>query len=319
MGTPLQSTANHMDVLVIGRNCLDYIAVVERLPAEDEKAPLAFRFVEGGGQGGTAACCVARLEGRVALVGKVGEDDEGARCLDRLHAFGVDTRFVEIVKGGRTPVAYLFVTKKNGRRTIIYEPNQLPKMELTREHLAMLSSANAVLLDPETTYLAETVKRNAGPHTRIIYDCERWKPGVDQMMALADYFIPSATFLESRPLANGPMEFCQQVRRLNNDIKGQLIVTRGEDGAFYPHDGRLYRVPTPVVRAVDTTGAGDNFHGAFALAISFGFELHRAVRFAVATASLSCRDYGGRQGLPDVREALAVTGQIKEEIVCGPR
>jgi sulfofructose kinase len=98
-----------------------------------------------------------------------------------------------------------------------------------------------------------------------------------------------------------------------------LIVTRGEEGAFYPHEGRLYRVPAPAVQAVDTIGAGDNFHGAFALAISLGFDLHRAVRFAVATASLSCRDYGGRQGLPDLREALATTGQIKEEIVCRPR
>lgn len=308
-----------MDVLVIGRNCLDHIAVVEKFPAEDEKVPLAFRLLEGGGQGGTAACCVARLEGRVALIGKVGKDDQGARCLDRLDAFGVDTRFVDIVKDGRTPVAYLFVTQKNGKRTIIYESNELPKIELTLEQLAMLPNTKTVLLDPETTYLAAAVKKNAGPHTRIIYDCERWKPGVEQMMALADFFIPSAVFLESDALDYGHMDFSQKVLRLKDDIKGQLIVTHGEEGAFYPHDGQLYRVPAPVVQAVDTIGAGDNFHGAFALAVSLDFDLHRAVRFAVATASLSCRNYGGRQGLPDMKEALAVTGQIKEEIVCPPR
>jgi sugar/nucleoside kinase (ribokinase family) len=77
-------------------------------------------------------------------------------------------------------------------------------------------------------------------------------------------------------------------------------------------------MPPPAVQAVDTIGAGDNFHGAFALAVSRGFPLHRAVRLAVATASLSCRDYGGRQGLPDMREALAFSDQIKEEIVCTP-
>ena len=307
-----------MDVFEIGRNCLDTIAVVEAFPGEDEKAPLAFRLVEGGGQGGTAACCVARLGGRVALIGKVGQDDEGARCLDRLHAFGVDTRFVEVVQGGRTPVAYLFVTRKNGRRTIIYETNQLPKIILGHEHLALLSSARTVLLDPETTYLGATVKKNAGPGTRIIYDCERWKKGVEQMMALADYFIPSATFLSSASLDYGHLEFCRKVLRLNDDVNGQLIVTRGEEGAYYPHHGRLYRMPPPAVQAVDTIGAGDNFHGAFALAVSRGFPLHRAVRLAVATASLSCRDYGGRQGLPDMREALAFSDQIKEEIVCTP-
>lgn len=308
-----------MDVLVIGRNCLDYIAVVEKLPAEDEKAPLAFRLVEGGGQGGTAACCVARLHGRVALIGKIGGDEEGALCLDRLGAFGVDTRFVEIVEGGRTPVAYLFVTRKSGSRTIIYEPNQLPKIELTREHLAALSTARTVLLDPETTYLAAIVKKNAAPGTRIIYDCERWKQGIEQVMNLADYFIPSAVFLESASLGYDKMDFYQKVLRLKEDINGQLIVTRGKEGAFYPHNGRLYRVPAPKVPAIDTIGAGDNFHGAFALAVSLGFDLHRAVRFAVATASLSCRGYGGRQGLPNKAQALTATAQIKEEIVCTPK
>ena len=312
----MHKDTNHIDVLIIGRNCLDYISVVETFPAEDQKVPLAFRLVEGGGQGGTAACCVARLEGRVGLIGKVGGDEEGARCLDRLDAFGVDTRFVEVVQDGRTPVAYLFVTKKSGRRTIIYEPNQLPRIELADEHLAMLSNAGTVLLDPETTYLAETVKKNAGHRTRIIYDCERWKQGVAQMMELADYFIPSAAFLETTPLMDDSLDFFQKVLRLKNEIKGQLVITRGEEGAIYPYDGNLYRVSPPDVNAIDTIGAGDNFHGAFALAVSLGFGLHRAVRFAVATATLSCRDYGGRQGLPDRRTALSMTKQIKAEVVC---
>ena len=310
---------NQMDVLVIGRNCLDFISVVDTFPAEDEKVALAFRLVEGGGQGGTAACCIARLGGRVGLIGKVGADQEGRFCLDRLNFFGVDTRFVEIVKRGQTPVAYLFVTRKNGRRTIIYEPSQLPGIALTAQHLAMLSTAATVLLDPETTYLAEAVKMNKGPGTRIIYDCERWKPGVAQMMALADYFIPSAVFLDSAPVTAEPMDFHQKVLRLDKDTRGQLIVTCGEQGAVYPHGGHLYRVPAPDVTAVDTIGAGDNFHGAFALAVSLGFDLHRAVRFAVAAASLSCREYGGRKGLPDRREVLDVTKHIKQEIVCTPK
>ena len=312
----MKNVPDQMDVLVIGRNCLDYIAVVDRFPAEDEKVPLAFKLIEGGGQGGTSACCVARLGGRVALIGKVGLDDDGGRCLDRLDAFGVDKRFVELVRGGNTPVAYLFVTRENGRRTIIYEANQLPKITLNPKHLALLANAKTVLLDPETTYLAATVKKNAGPDTRIIYDCERWKPGVEKMMSLADYFIPAAVFLDSPALDCRRLAFHQKVQRLNRDIKGQLVVTRGEEGAFYPHDGRLYHVPVPDVKAVDTIGAGDNFHGAFALAVSQGLSLHRAVRFAVAAATLSCRDYGGRQGLPDIHEVEAASRQIKEEVVC---
>ena len=118
---------NNFDVLVIGRSCLDIIAVVNRFPQENQKLPLEFRLTEGGGQGGTASCCISRLGGRVAYVGKLGDDDEGKLCLKRLADFGVATDLVEIVKGGQTPVAYVFITANSGARSIIYERNDLPK------------------------------------------------------------------------------------------------------------------------------------------------------------------------------------------------
>ena len=100
---------NNFDVLVIGRSCLDVIAVVNTFPKENQKLPLEFRLTEGGGQGGTASCCISRLGGKVAYVGKLGDDDEGKLCLKRLADFEVTTEFVEIVRGGKTPVAYVFI------------------------------------------------------------------------------------------------------------------------------------------------------------------------------------------------------------------
>jgi len=299
-----------IDVVVIGRNCVDYIAALDRFPQEDHKVPLDFHLMEGGGQGGTTACCIASIGGQAALVGKVGGDDGGAFCLERLKAFGVSTDFIETVTDGTTPIAYLFVTRGSGKRTIIYEPNRLPKIELDHNHLALLSTAKAVLLDPETTYLAGTVKQHIGPGTRVVYDCERWKVGMDAAMATVDYFIPSSLFLDDDVLALGQAEFFQKIFMLDERVKGQLIVTHGEGGAYYPFQERLYHVPAPDIKVVDTTGAGDNFHGAFAFAISRDFELPRAVRFAVAVASLSCRDFGGRKGLPDYEEALNTAEQL---------
>ena len=75
---------NNFDVLVIGRSCLDVIAVVNQFPLENQKLPLEFRLTEGGGQGGTASCCISRLGGKVAYVGKLGDDIEGKLCLKRL-------------------------------------------------------------------------------------------------------------------------------------------------------------------------------------------------------------------------------------------
>ena len=112
-----------IDVVVIGRSCLDYIAIVDRFPLEDQKVPLEFRLTEGGGQGGTASCCISTLGGKVAYVGKLGDDAEGRICIERLNVFGVSTDFIEIVKGGITPVAYAFITVSTGERTIVNEPN----------------------------------------------------------------------------------------------------------------------------------------------------------------------------------------------------
>jgi sulfofructose kinase len=302
----------NIDVLVIGRSCLDTIAVISQFPPENQKVPLEFRLIEGGGQGGTASCCISRLGGRVAYAGKLGDDDEGRFCLQQLKKFGVATDFIEVVSGGKTPVAYVFVTAASGHRTIIYERNDLPRITIDEQLKNLAARAQIVLLDPEVTYLGGPLKAAAGDRIKIVYDCERWRTGLEDIMDTADYFIPTAEFLESDRLNFGAIPFSQKIIKLNGLVTGQLVVTRGARGAYYPAGDKLYQVTAPAVRAVDTVGAGDNFHAAFALALKKGFDLHRAVKLSVAVASLSCREFGGRNGVPDMPEAMEVADKLEE-------
>jgi len=302
----------NIDVLVIGRSCLDTIAVISQFPSENQKVPLEFRLTEGGGQGGTASCCISRLGGRVAYAGKLGDDDEGRFCLQQLKKFGVATDFIEVVSGGKTPVAYVFVTAASGHRTIIYERNTLPRITIDEQLKNLAARAQIVLLDPEVTYLGGPLKAAAGGRIKIVYDCERWRTGLEDIMDTADYFIPTAEFLESDRLNFGAIPFSQKIIKLNGLVTGQLVVTRGAKGAYYPAGDKLYQVTAPAVRAVDTVGAGDNFHAAFALALKKGFDLHRAVKLSVAVASLSCREFGGRNGVPDMPEAMEVADKLEE-------
>jgi sugar/nucleoside kinase (ribokinase family) len=305
---------NDVDVLVIGRSCLDMIAVVNQFPLENQKLPLEFRLTEGGGQGGTAACCISRLGGRVAYVAKLGDDDEGRICLRRLQDFGVATDFVEIVKGGRTPVAYVFITADSGARSIIYERNTLPKLTLDAKLEKLVRHAGIVLLDPEVTYLGGQLKRIAGSKVKVIYDSERWREGIEEIMDTADYFIPSSEFLAAAELKLDGIAFNQKIIKLSRMVAGKLIVTHGDEGAYYISDDTLYHVAVPAVKAVDTVGAGDNFHAAFALALARGFDIHEMVKFSVAVASLSCREYGGRQGIPTWQQALEVADTLTARI-----
>jgi sulfofructose kinase len=306
---------NNIDVLVIGRSCLDYIAVVNQFPDENQKLPLEFRLTEGGGQGGTSSCCIARLGGRVAYVGKLGDDDEGRFCLKRLENFGVTMEFIEIVNGGKTPVAYVFITAGSGARSIIYERNTLPKIKMDAPLKRLITQTGVALLDPEVTYLGGQLKKVAGGKVNVIYDSERWREGIEDIMNTADYFIPSSEFLEADELQFRDISFNQRILKLKNMVTGKLIVTRGEKGAYYIADDTLYHVAAPEINAVDTVGAGDNFHAAFALALSKGFDLHQTVKFSVAVASLSCEQYGGRKGVPTWEQAVAVAGTLRERDV----
>ena len=306
---------NDFDVLVIGRSCLDIIAVVNRFPVENQKLPLEFRLTEGGGQGGTAASCISRLGGRVAYVGKLGDDDEGQLCLKRLRDFGVATEFVEIVKGGKTPVAYVFITAGSGARSIIYERNTLPRLEIDPLLENLIRHTGVALLDPQVTYLGGQVKKLAGSRVKVVYDGERWRTGIKEVMLTADYFIPSSEFLAADELALDNLGFKDRLIKLNAMVAGSLIVTRGEDGAYYIADDTLYHVAVPKVQVVDTVGAGDNFHAAFALALSRHFDLHQAAKFSVAVASLSCREYGGRMGVPTWDQALEVASRLAEKSI----
>lgn len=295
------------DVLVIGRSCLDHIAVVETYPRENTKAAIAHRLVEGGGQGGTAAVCIARLGGRVCYVGRVGDDAPGRTCLQRLAAFGVDTRRVQVLAGGRTPEAFICVTASTGDRTIFYEPNTLPRLERRDLPDGLIARAPVLLLDPETTYLADLLPERGGP--LVVYDAERWREGMTAMMRRADYFIPSRDFLDDERSGGGRGSLDNRMRTLEARLAGRLVVTDGAAGAYYRDPEGLWLVPAPAVTVRDTIGAGDNFHAAFALAVSRGAGLPEAVQLAVAVASLSCRAYGGRSGIPSLADArdLAAT------------
>ena len=310
-----QTVPHDCDVLVIGRNCVDTIWSLERFPAENQKAPLSFECREGGGQGGTSACCVSALGGRVALKGLVGDDSQGNFCRRRLQDFKVSTQHLQSVKNAKTPTAQIFVTRVSGRRTILYEPSTLPKICLDVDDNQLLQTANVILLDPETTYLVDRVSALKSPQSVLVYDCERWREKVDRMMQAADYFIPSSDFLDSPQLAFNNLPRMQKIRRLQEKIKGQLVVTAGSEGAFFPHQGNLFHVAAPAVDVVDTTGAGDNFHGAFALAVARGFDLFHSVRFAVAVASLSCRAFGGRNALPSLQQALQTADMLEIEAI----
>ena len=303
---------NHVkdiDVLVIGRSCVDYIAVVDRFPKGNTKVPLSCRLVEGGGQGGTAACCISKLGGRVVYIGSVGNDKEGEFCLKRLQDYNVGIEHVRIVDG-ITPVAYVFVESGNGKRTIIYDPGNLPEIAVDKKLIELINASMVILLDPQVTYLSQSLDKKNMPHLTSVYDCERFRTGLYDMMKTVDFFVPSTDFFDSEELKFSGKSLKENITELKKMVKGELIVTNGENGAYYLSN-ELYHFNPPVVSVKDTTGAGDNLHAALSFALSREFDIFDAICFSVATASISCREYGGRLGLPSFEEAMKASKEVE--------
>lgn len=295
-------TSPALDLVCIGRACVDEVLELEAYPAEDAKVPVTARVREGGGQASTAACLAAHLGGRVAFVGVLGDDEPGRFARERMAAFGVDLSALPPPRG-RTPTAWCLVSRTGGTRTIAYEPSPPEKLAWGEVRPAAARS-RAVLVDRQGEHLLAELApfcRERGILT--VADAERAGPWWEQTWGLADVLAVSQSFLEQAAPGLSPED---ALRAVAARARGWCCATLGAGGAVALLDGEILRVPALRVAVRDTTGAGDAFHGALALALAGGTPRGEALSFAVAAASLSCRGLGGRSfpGREEVEAAL---------------
>ncbi|HEY9160765.1 MAG TPA: carbohydrate kinase family protein [Desulfomonilia bacterium] len=304
-----------IEVLVAGRLNVDYLCVIERYPEEDTKIRIIKRISDIGGQGGNTSCCIKRLGGSLKFISRIGNDDEGRFCIELLNKSGIDTSSIRLVKGGHTTVSFVFISRLSGKRTLMYESEALPDLRLDRMMRSSISRAGVLLLDPSVTHLATELKaiKDRPP---IVYDCERWREGIYDMMDLADYFVPSSLFLKDEKMGFKTSDPIEGIKTLARKVSNRLIMTDGRNGAYFIENGNIFNIRPPRVEIIDTTGAGDNFHGALALALSRNFSLKDSVKLAIAVATLSCRGYGGRAAVPEWNEAMDISKNLKAVRVC---
>jgi sugar/nucleoside kinase (ribokinase family) len=197
----------------------------------------------------------------------------------------------------------------------MYDRDNFPEIVIDNQVRSFISESGAMLLDPSVTYLAKELStiKNRPP---IVYDCERSRDGITDMMVVAEYFAPSSEFLSDKTLGLKTTGIIDGIKSLAGLVANRLIITDGSTGAYYIDGGSIYLIRPPKVKIIDTTGAGDNFHAALALAVSRGFSLENAVKLSVSVATLSCQGYGGRTAVPGWDEAMRVSAGLMAEKIC---
>ncbi len=297
-------------VVCTGIATIDEIFLMTELPTVEGKYSADDHVEIGGGVAANAAVTVARLGGRAAFIGCVGADSLGERLLRELTDLGVDTTGCQRVSGAATPISAVLVDA-DGRRTVV---NHLgPELFAAADPApaGLIGHAGSVLVDCRWIAGAcATLETARAAGVPAVVDVDRGLSRSDarEIFRRASHLVFSRAGLSG---TTGCDRVVDGLRTVAVRTDAWLAVTDGAAGVTWWERGRLHHHPSIHVPVVDTAGAGDVFHGAFALALAEGRPEHEAVRFATAAAGLKCMRRGGRAGIPDRRavdDALARIG-----------
>lgn len=288
--------AHAFDVLGFGALAIDDILYVER-PLSAGKGKVTKRVRDHGGNVATALVAAARLGGRAAFVGWLGdppEDDVGGRELERE---GVSTAFAPRHVDSM-PIRSVITVGPDGERFIAYDDDVLHG---TSDDLpdAVLAQAPVLLIDGYATHSEAMVARARDLGLSVVADIE-WSigPATDRIMALSNHLVLPMAFARSYAKCDDPQAILDA---LWSPDRSAVVLTDGDRGSHVRQSGDpvSWHLPAYAVQAVDTTGAGDCFHGAYALALAGGGSPLDCVAFAAAAAAISVTAHGGRKGLSD--------------------
>ncbi|MDU2941105.1 MAG: sugar kinase [Enterobacteriaceae bacterium] len=283
-------------IACIGITVLDRIWYLTDLPKEGGKFVANDYKEVGGGPAATAAVAAAKLGATVDFIGRVGDDDTGKRLLAELESLGVNTRYSRVYKGARSSQSAVLVDA-SGERIIANYPS--PDLPADASWLADIdfSQWDAVLADVrwhDGAKQAFTLARQQG--IPAVLDGDVTPQDIAELVALSDHAAFSAPGLTR---LTGTEDIHLSLKKAQTLTNGHVYVTQGSQGCYWLENQQLQHQPGFSVDVVDTTGAGDVFHGALALAIAQNNATADAVRFASAVAALKCTRPGGRAGLPD--------------------
>ncbi len=296
-----------MLVTGIGQCSLDYLGIVDSFPEVDTKKEVSEWIVQGGGPVATALVALTRLGLNCRFHGITCDDFEGEKIRDSLVNEGIDIKGVLVRKGCRSQLAFIAIEKETAKRTIFWKRQTgkvLGSGELDNDFLKDASFLHLDGLMTEVSlYAAKKAKSLDIP---VMLDGGRVREGMIELAGLCEYVVVSEEFAKDLGWRGDSEEFKKEIAVLG---KGVVTVTLGARGSVTYFNNEIIEIPSYRVEAVDTTGAGDVFHGGYIYGVLKGWDIYKTLKFASAFAALKCRKIGGRAGIPGLSE---VSGFLDE-------
>jgi sulfofructose kinase len=302
-----------MDALCVGHAAWDMSFFLEGFPAENSKLEIRSMSECGGGPAANAAYLLARWGVSVGLAASIGADAYGDRIAEELAAAGCDVAWLDRNPSGVTPVSAILVNQHNGSRTIINRKAS-GGSPLRLKSPPPLSGPPRVLLFDGHELDASLQALELFPDAQTILDAGSLREGARELARRVDFLVSSERFacqFSDLPDLASCENQAKAIAALCAWNGKSVVITRGERGMLRGTSDGFQHYPAFPVQAVDTTAAGDIFHGAFAYGVLTGLPIDETLRLSAATAAISVTIRGGRPSIPDlpqVREMLRHAG-----------
>lgn len=306
-------------ILCIGIPVRDLTFRIQELPARGFKVNASHFGEIAGGNALNAAIGIVRLGGRASMCGPMGDSRETTSryIFDKLAHEGIDTKHIIHMPGLVTPISSIMIDPSGERTIVTFRDPELWKVRLPSAGI-LLEDCDAVLIESRcaefcTDICAEARRRDIP----VIVDADRTMSLREGLLTASSHLVFSSEALQSTAGIADDAEALKKIAKLTPSF---VAGTSGAQGTLWLDEHHnLQQTPAFPVHTVDTLGAGDVFHGAFALGITEGQDLPTALRFASAAAALKCTRFGGAFAAPqraEVEELLA-RGEIANPIPLG--
>lgn len=292
-----------MKVVGLGQCSLDNLFIIDSFPSPDTKKEVIDWTTAGGGPAATALVSLSRLGVTCSFYGITGDDEAGDKIAESLKTEGIDISGLLTRPQSYSQVAFIAIEKVSGRRTIFWKRPSAEPLSPNEIPAGFLDGADFLLIDGLMTeasfYAVEKARERNIP---VMLDAGRVREGMIELAHLCDYVVASEEFGRELFGNSGSFDAEAAVRHMSSFGTRASTITLGDKGSITIAGNEIFRTPAFSIEVMDTTGAGDVFHGGYIFGLLKKWDIKEAVRFASAFAALKCRQPGGRAGIPTLRE-----------------
>lgn len=292
-----------MKFVCVGHSTFDTTLPLDSYPTENIKYRIDKHIECGGGPASNGAYLLAKWGMDTSICSAIGDDYYADRIEEDFKKIGCDTTYLERISNHYTTSSYIMANMSNGSRTIISSKDSA----IRKLSKSLAIKADVILVDGEHPESAYEILENNKEAISII-DAGRVNEDTKKLGKMVKYLVCSKDFAEEfsslKISADNKEGLIECHKKLSEYFNNTVIITLEDKGSFTFIDGNYEVIPSIKVKPVDSTGAGDIFHGAFTYFISNNYSLRDSIRYASITGAISVTRIGSRNSIPELREVL---------------